>query len=121
MSKLRALWSLASGLLGGVPVIFWVYLAATVAFGVWTLHWYNAGYAAAETVWIAKQLEAKIAKLELEKKVLEEAAALDKQFRDELAAENEQQEKVIDAFLEENAKRTDKCPLGSDADKLNGL
>lgn len=118
MSKLRALWSLASGLLGGVPMIFWVYLAATVAFGAWTLHWYNVGYATAETLWINKQLEAKIAKLELELKTQKDADAIEDKLRQELADENEQQKKVIDEFLENNEKRPDKCLLGDDAGKL---
>lgn len=121
MGKLRLLWSLASSVVGGIPMIVWVYLAATAAFGVWTLHWYNAGYAAAETVWIAKQLEAKIAKLELEIKTQKDADAIEDKLRTELADENEQQKKVIDEFLANNEKRTDKCPLGDDAGKLNGL
>lgn len=119
MSWLRTLGGLASGLIGGVPMILWVYLAATVAFGVWTFHWYNAGYAAAETVWIAKQLEAKIAKLELEIKTQKDADAIEDKLRDELADENEQQKKVIDEYLKELQNRPDKCPLGDDADKLN--
>lgn len=114
MTALKWLWSLVSGF----SLQTYLIIAAVVAFAAWTVAVHNAGYDKADAMWKAKALESKIAKLELEKKVLEEAAELDAKFREELAEENEQQQKDIDAYAEELKNRPDKCLLGPDAERL---
>jgi hypothetical protein len=107
--------------LTGLSLRAWMTIGAVVIAAMWSVYVYRAGYAAADAMWRAKALESKIAKLELEAKIQAEAEATKDKLIAELQAETEQQEKVINDFLAENEKRTDKCPLGDDADKLNGL
>lgn len=104
--------------LSGVSIRAWFIIGAVAIFALWSGYCYKIGYQAADAAWIAKQLEAKIAKLELEIKTQKDADAIEDKLREELAAENEQQKKVIDDFLEQNEKRPDKCLLGDDAGKL---
>src|SRR5262249_48733906 len=93
-------------------------IAAVVCFALWSVFCYRAGYSTADTAWQAKALESKIAKLELEIKTQREADAVEDQSRAELEAENEQQKKGIDAYLDELKSRPDKCLLGDDAGRL---
>jgi hypothetical protein len=105
-------------LLGGLSLRIWLIIAALVAFAAWSIHVYGIGYAVADNEWKAKALEAKLAKLELELKIQNDADALEDKLRAELERENEQQKKVIDAYLEEIKNRPDKCLLGPDAERL---
>lgn len=103
---------------GGLSVRAWLVLGAVTAFAIWSFYVYGVGYSVADGMWKAKQLEAKIAKLELELKVQKDADAEEDRLRTELEHENEQQKKVIDAYLEELSSRPDKCLLGRDAERL---
>lgn len=104
--------------LGGLSLRAWVILAAVATFALWSVYVYGAGYSTADAMWKAKALEAKIARLELELKVQKDADAAEDKLLAELEQENEQQKKVIDAYLEELKNRPDKCLLGPDADRL---
>lgn len=104
--------------LSGLSMRAWLVIGAVFAFATWSFYVYGVGYSIADGLWKAKQLEAKIARLELELKVQKEADATEDRLRAELERENEQQKKVIDAYLEELAKRPGKCLLGSDAERL---
>lgn len=105
-------------LFGGLSLRVWLIIAALVAFAAWSVHVYGIGYAVADNEWKAKALEAKLAKLELELKIQSDADAAEDKLRAELEQENEQQKKVIDAYLEEIKNRPDKCLLGPDAERL---
>ena len=102
----------------GLSMRAWLVIGAVVAFAAWSFYVYGVGYSLADGLWKAKQLEARIARLELELKVQKEADAAEDRLRAELERENEQQKKVIDAYLEELAKRPGKCLLGPDAERL---
>ncbi|WP_119271414.1 hypothetical protein [Taklimakanibacter deserti] len=104
--------------LSGLSLRAWLAIGAVVAFAAWSFYVYGLGYSLADSLWKAKQLEAKIVRLELELKVQKEADEAEDRLRAELEQENEQQKKVIDAYLEELAKRPDKCLLGPDAERL---
>lgn len=106
--------SLVTGLSGRV----WLIIGAIAITALWSGYCYKAGYSAADTMWQAKALEAKIAKLELEAKIQRDSDAAEDKLRGELEAENEQQKKVIDEYLKELQSRPDKCLLGDDAGKL---
>lgn len=106
------------GLLGGVSLNAWLIVGAVAGFGIWTWIVFDAGYDKADALWTAKALEAKIAKLEREALIREEADRREAQYIRELNAENEQYEKVIDDYTKELAKRPDKCLLGPDAGRL---
>lgn len=108
----------AGRFLSGLSIRAWFIIGAVALFAVWSGYCYTIGYRAADAAWTAKQLEAKIAKLELEIKTQKDADAIEDKLREELADENAQQKKVIDDFLANNEKRTDKCLLGDDAGKL---
>lgn len=110
--------SLILSLLGGLSMRVWLIIVALIAFAAWSLHIYGVGYAVADTLWKAKALEAKLAKLELELKVQKDAETAEDTLRVELQQENEQQKKVIDAYLEELKTRPGKCLLGPDAERL---
>jgi hypothetical protein len=105
-------------ILTGLSARAWLVLGAVAAFAIWSFHVYGVGYSIADGMWKAKQLEAKIARIELELKVQEDADAEEDRLRAELEQENEQQQKVIDAYLEELSVRPDKCLLGPDAERL---
>lgn len=108
----------AWGLVAGLSVQTWIIVAAVIAFGAWSWQCYSIGYSNADQLWKNKALESRIAKLELELKIQQEADALDDKYRTELADENEQQKKVIDDYINELQSRPDKCLLGPDADRL---
>lgn len=108
----------AKALLANLSFRVWLQGLALAAFALWSAYLLHAGYAWADAAWRAKALEAKIARLELELEIQREADAAEDRMRAELAAENEQQKKVIDAYLDELKNRPDKCLLGPDADRL---
>jgi hypothetical protein len=110
--------SLIFSLLGGLSMRVWLIIAALIAFAAWSVHVYGIGYAVADNMWKAKALEAKVASLELKLKVQKDADVAEGELRAELQRENEQQKKVIDAYLEELKTRPDKCLLGPDAERL---
>jgi predicted Zn-dependent peptidase len=107
--------------LTGLSLRAWLTIGAVVIAAMWSIYVYRAGYAAADAMWQAKALESQIEKLKLEIKTQREADAAEDKLRAELDAENDQLKKVIETYVEELKSRPDKCPLGDDADKLNGL
>jgi hypothetical protein len=113
-----AVWLAVKVFFGGFSFRAWLILAAVAAFAFWSVYLFNAGYSVADAKWQAKALEAKVAKLELEIKTQKDADAAEDKLRDELEAENEQQKKVIDTYVEELKSRPDKCLLGPDAGRL---
>ena len=118
---LKSLLTGGLGLLGGFSLRLYVIAAALTAFALWSGYLYGAGYSAADAMWRAKALEAQIAKLELEIKTQKDADAAEDKLVTELQTENAEQQKVIDAYAEEIKNRPDKCLLGDDAGRLNGL
>lgn len=117
MSWIKWAWSLASG----VSLTTYVYMAAFIAFGAWTFHWYNVGYSVADTMWKNKQLEARIEKLELEKKIQLEADKEDEKADAEMEAENAELKKKVDDYEERLKTRpdTERCVLTDD--DIDGL
>jgi hypothetical protein len=95
-----------------------VIIGAIALFAIWSGFVYGAGFSAAESRWIAKQLEAKIARLELELKIEKDSGALEDKLQIELERENERQKKVIEEYVAEIRSRPDKCLLGPDALRL---
>jgi hypothetical protein len=87
-------------------------------FAIWSGYIYAVGYSAADAMWKAKQLEARIAKLELELKIERDAEAAEDRLEAELEEENQRQKKVIDDYLAELNSRPGKCLLGPDARRL---
>jgi septal ring factor EnvC (AmiA/AmiB activator) len=79
---------------------------------------YNAGYQAAEAVWIKKALDAKIKKLEQELEAARRSKESDDRHDAELEAEREKLKDKVTAYEEELKKRGDHCLLGDDAGKL---
>lgn len=113
-----AAWLAAKAVLGGVPARAWLIIGAVAAFAIWSGYVYGTGYSAADSAWRAKQLEAKIARLELELEIQKDADATEDRLHAELERENQQQKKVIDGYLAELKSRPDKCLLGPDAERL---
>lgn len=103
-----------------LKIILGVILAGALwaSFAVWKHSIYMQGWNAADAMWQEKALEAKIEKLEREKKVAEQAAADESAKNDELEAEKAELEQKNDAYEEELKKRPDQCLLGDDADRL---
>jgi hypothetical protein len=104
--------------LGLLSMRAWLVLGAIAAFAIWSFYVYGVGYSLADGMWRARQLEAKIATLELELQIRKDADAEEDRLRAELEQENDEQKKAIDAYLEELANRSDKCLLGPDAERL---
>ena len=50
----------------GLSARAWLVLGAVAAFAIWTFYVYGVGYSAADGMWKARELEARIAKLERE-------------------------------------------------------
>lgn len=105
----------------GLSLRAWLTVGAVVIAAMWSAYCYKAGYGAADAYWMAKNLEAKIEKLEREIATQKAADEEEDKLRADLDAENAQLKKVIDDYIKELAARPDKCPLGDDADRLNGL
>jgi hypothetical protein len=112
----RMSWFFA--LFSGLSMRVWLIITALTAFAVWSFHVYGIGYSVADNAWKARQLEAKVAKLELELKIQKDVDAVEDKLHAELEQENAQQKKVIDDYLEELQNRPDKCLLGPDAERL---
>lgn len=104
--------------LGGLSMRAWLIIGAVTAFAAWSFYVYGIGYSLADNLWKARQLEARIARLEHELKVQKDADAEEDRLMAELEQENAQQKKVIDAYLEDLKNRPDKCLLGPDAERL---
>ncbi|MGE0006858.1 MAG: hypothetical protein AB7S92_14845 [Parvibaculaceae bacterium] len=107
--------------LTGLSATTWIAAGLVALFALWTWRVYDAGYAAMERQCETAALEARIARLELEIQTRKDADAIEDRSRAELDAENKKLKKVIDAYVEELESRPDHCPLGDDADRLNGL
>lgn len=105
----KIIWSFLTGL----SLRTWLIAGAVALWGWWSVHQYNEG-------WRAKELEVQIATLKKNAEVNRKADEEEARHVKELTAENEQQEKKLNEYLEK-LKTRPQCPLGDDADELNSL